>query len=166
MADSTLLIRLSSEPESLKRLSLALNMSNSSLVASFAWLSIVVNCVIVIFWSSANRVNCRRLLGRSSAGVDGEGIPPNVPKRKEAGASGTSLLYASVGSMMLVGRVDRLGTLGVLAGVCAGVLAGVVKAAVSVSNEGIEEDDEELGVAGTAAAGAGGGADALAVGVS
>ena len=120
----------------------------------------------MIFWSSAKRVNCRRLLGRASAGICGEGMPPNVPKREEAGASGTSLLYASVGSIILVGRGDGLGTLGVLAGVCAGVLAGVVKAAGSVSNEGIEADEEEVGVAGTAAAGAGGGADALAVGVS
>ena len=45
--------------------------------------------------------------------------------REEAGALGTSLLNASVGSMILVGRNDGLGTLGVLAGVKAGVLAGV-----------------------------------------
>ena len=81
-------------------------------------------------------------------------MPPNVPKREEAGASGTSLLYASVGSIILVGRGDGLGTLG--------VLAGVVRAAGSVSNEGIEEDDDELGVAGTAGAGAAVGVGAAA----
>ena len=42
-----------------------------------------------------------------------------------------------------------------------GVLAGVEKAAVSVSNEGIEDDEEELGVVGTAVAAA----DAIAAGV-
>ena len=52
------------------------------------------------------------------------------------------------------GRNDGLGALGVLAGVWAGVLAGVEKAAGSVSNVGTEDDDEELGVGGTAAAAA------------
>ena len=62
--------------------------------------------------------------------------------------------------MILVGRNDGLETLGVLAGVRAGVLAGVEKAAVAVSNVGTEDDDVELGVAGTAAAGAAGAAAA------
>ena len=86
---------------------------------------------------------------------------PKVPKREDAGVSGTSLLHASGGSMIDDGRNDGLCTLGVLAGVWAGVLAGVVKAAVSVSNEGIEDDDEELGVGGTAAAAAALGTAAL-----
>ena len=89
---------------------------------------------------------------------------PKVPKREDAGVSGTSLLNASGGSMMVVGRNDGLGTLGVLtgawagawagvlAGVWAGVLAGVEKAAGSVSNVGTEDDDEELWEGGTAAA--------------
>ena len=86
-----------------------------------------------------------------------EGIP-KVPKREEAGVVGTSPLNASGGIITDEGRKDGLGTLGVLAGVWAGVLAGVVKAAVSVSNVGTEDDDDdELGV---------GRADALAVGVS
>ena len=45
--------------------------------------------------------------------------------REEAGVLGTSLLNASDGSIILVGRNDGLGTLGVLAGVRAGVLVGV-----------------------------------------
>ena len=68
------------------------------------------------------------------------------PNREDAGVIETSLLNASGGSMIDEGRNDGLGTLGVLAGVWAGVLAGVVKAAMSVSNVGIEGDDEELGV--------------------
>ena len=55
-----------------------------------------------------------------------------------------------------------------LAGVCAGALAGVEKTAVSVSNVGIE-DDEELGVGGmpkASAPSAGAGDGALAEGVS
>ena len=79
---------------------------------------------------------------------------PRVPKREEAGVSGSSLLNASDGSMIDDGKNDGLGTLGVLAGVWAGVLAGVEKAAGSVSNVGTEDDDEELGVGGTAAAAA------------
>ena len=79
---------------------------------------------------------------------------PKEPKREDAGVSGTSLLNASGGSMIDDGRNDGLCTLGVLAGVWAGVLAGVAKAVVFVSNVGTEDDDEELGVAGTAVAGA------------
>ena len=83
------------------------------------------------------------------------------------GADGTSPLNASGGSITVDGRNDGLCILrGVLAGVWAGVLAGVEKAAVSVSNEGTEDDDEELGGTATSAPSAGGGADALAVGVS
>ena len=94
---------------------------------------------------------------------------PKVPKREDAGVSCTSLLNASGGSMIDDGRNDGLGTLGVLAGVWAGVLAGVEKAAVSVSNAGIEDDDEELGVGGmpkASAPSAGAGDGALADGVS
>ena len=94
---------------------------------------------------------------------------PKVPKSEDAGVSGTSFLNASGGSMIDDGRNDGLGTLGVLAGVWAGVLAGVVKAAVSVSNEGIEDDDEELGVGGmpnSSAPSAGAGGATLAKGVS
>ena len=74
-----------------------------------------------------------------------EGAPED-PNREGARVIGTSLLNASGGSMIDDGRNDGLGTLGVLAGVWAGVLAGDVQAAVSVSNVGIEDDDEELGV--------------------
>ena len=50
---------------------------------------------------------------------------PKDPKREDASVIGTSLLNASGGSMIVDGRNDGLGTLGVLAGVCAGVLDGV-----------------------------------------
>ena len=50
---------------------------------------------------------------------------PKVPKHEDARGSGISLLNASDGSIILVGRNDGLGTLGVLAGAWAGVLAGV-----------------------------------------
>ena len=85
------------------------------------------------------------------------------------GTDGTSPLNASGGSITADGKNDGLGTLGVLAGVWAGVLAGVLKDGVMSSSGGsLDVDDEELGVGGTAtsAPSAGGGADALAVGVS
>ena len=81
------------------------------------------------------------------------------------GVVGTSPLNALDGSRTSDGRNDGLGTLGVLtgawAGAWAGVLAGVEKAAGSVSNVGTEDDDEELGVGGTAAAAAALGTAAL-----
>ena len=61
--------------------------------------------------------------------------------------------------MIVDGRNDGLGTLGVLAGVCAGVLAGVRKGGVITSSCGMEDDEEELGVGA-------GDAGALADGVS
>ena len=85
------------------------------------------------------------------------------------GADGTSPLNASGGSITAEGRKDGLGTLGVLAGVWAGVLAGDLKDGVMSSSGGSPDvDDDELGVGGTATSvpSAGGGADALAVGVS
>ena len=92
---------------------------------------------------------------------------PKVPKREEAGVSGISLLNASGGSITADGRKDGLGTLGVLAGVWAGVLAGVLKDGVMSSSGGSPDvDDEELGGTATSAPSTGGGADALAVGVS
>ena len=94
---------------------------------------------------------------------------PKDPKREDAGVVGTSPLNASGGNMMVDGRNDGLGTLGVPAEVWAGVLAGVEKAAVSVPNVGVEDDDEELGVGGmpkASAPSAGAGDGALADGVS
>ena len=84
---------------------------------------------------------------------------PKEPKREDAGVSGTSLLNASGGSMIVDGRNDGLGTLGALAGVCAGVLAGVRKGGVITSSGGMEDDEEALGVGA-------GDAGALADGVS
>ena len=108
------------------------------------------------------------------AGVDACGVgvaegPPNVPKREDAGVSGTSPLNASGGSITVEGRNDGLGALGVLKGVLAGVLAKLLKDGVMSSSGGSPDVcDDELGVGGTAtsAPSAGGGADALAVGVS
>ena len=94
---------------------------------------------------------------------------PKVPNREDAGGVGTSPLNASGGNMIDDGRNDGLGALGVLAGVWAGVLAGVEQAAVSVSNVGIEDDDEELGVGAmpkASAPSAGAGDGAFADGVS
>ena len=94
---------------------------------------------------------------------------PKVPKREDAGVSGTSLLNASGGSMIDDGRNDGLCTLGVLAGVWAGVLAGVRNGGVITSSGGMEDDDEELGVGGmpkASAPSARAGDGALADGVS
>ena len=92
---------------------------------------------------------------------------PKVPQREGADADGTSPLNASGGSITAEGKKDGLGTLGVLAGVWAGVLSGVLKDGVMSSSGGSPDvDDEELGGTATSAPSAGGGADALAVGVS
>ena len=90
---------------------------------------------------------------------------PKDPKREDAGVIGTSLLNASAGSMIVDGRNDGLGTVGVLAGVCAGLLAGVRKGGVLTSSGGMEDDDGELGVGGMPKASAPGDG-ALADGVS
>ena len=57
IAVSTLRIMPSSVRVSLKRLILALSMSNSLLIVSFSWLSCVINCSTVRRWVSASRIN-------------------------------------------------------------------------------------------------------------
>ena len=92
-----------------------------------------------------------------------------MPKREDAGVVGTSPLNTSGGNITVEGRKGGLGTLGALKGVHAGLLAKHLKDGVTSSSGGSPGvADDELGVGGiaTSAPSAGGGADALAVGVS